>query len=195
MNCSCIGSEKSVTCVRYRIYTHGGSKINLTETAPIRTDLTRLLRRFENCAPDQNTRNYFRIYLTGLISPLPRKNCEAIALQASEPVRSVQWFLAKQKWEHGKMRNKLQKIIAQEHSDEHSVGIIDETSFVKKGDKMPGVQRQHCGTIGKIENCTVYFSGLLLLRLQRIVSLRESNDSLIVLLPIHLGSVKQGCQR
>jgi len=41
------------------------AKINPTETAPIRTDLTRLLRRFENCAPDQNTRNYFRIYLTG----------------------------------------------------------------------------------------------------------------------------------
>lgn len=35
------------------------------------------------------------------------------------------------------------------------MGIIDETSFVKKGDKTPGVQRQWCGTVGKKENCTV----------------------------------------
>ena len=53
------------------------------------------------------------------------------------------------------MRNKLQKIIAKEHAGKHSIGIIDETSFVKKGTKTPGVQRQHCGTIGKQENCVV----------------------------------------
>jgi len=35
------------------------------------------------------------------------------------------------------------------------VGIIDETSFVKKGDKTAGVQRQHCGAVGKQENCVV----------------------------------------
>src|SRR5262245_41940663 len=32
------------------------------------------------------------------------------------------------------------------------VGIIDETSAVKKGDETPGVQRQYCGCVGKIEN-------------------------------------------
>lgn len=35
------------------------------------------------------------------------------------------------------------------------VGVIDETSAVKKGDKTPGVQRQYCGAVGKIENCIV----------------------------------------
>ena len=32
------------------------------------------------------------------------------------------------------------------------IGLIDETSVVKKGTKTPGVQRQYCGTVGKIEN-------------------------------------------
>jgi SRSO17 transposase len=32
------------------------------------------------------------------------------------------------------------------------VGIIDETSAVKKGDKTPGVQRQYLGTVGKKDN-------------------------------------------
>jgi SRSO17 transposase len=35
------------------------------------------------------------------------------------------------------------------------VGVIDETSAVKKGEETPGVQRQYCGTVGKIENCIV----------------------------------------
>jgi SRSO17 transposase len=35
------------------------------------------------------------------------------------------------------------------------VGILDETSFVKKGDKTACVQRQHCGVMGKTENCVV----------------------------------------
>ena len=35
------------------------------------------------------------------------------------------------------------------------VGLIDETSVAKKGDKTPGVQRQYCGSRGKIDNCIV----------------------------------------
>jgi SRSO17 transposase len=35
------------------------------------------------------------------------------------------------------------------------VGLIDATSVVKKGTKTPGAQRQWCGHVGKIENCTV----------------------------------------
>jgi SRSO17 transposase len=131
------------------------ANMDSTDFPHIRPGLTHLLRRFDSCVPDQNTRNYFRLYLTGLISPLPRKNCEAIALQAKVPVRSVQWFLAKQNWDHQRMRNKLQKIIAKEHAGTHSVGIIDETSFVKSGTKTPGVQRQYCGAVGKKENCIV----------------------------------------
>ena len=36
-----------------------------------------------------------------------------------------------------------------------TVGLLDETSVVKKGKKTPGVQRQYCGAVGKQENCTV----------------------------------------
>ena len=35
------------------------------------------------------------------------------------------------------------------------VGLIDETSQAKKGIHTPGVQRQWCGSLGKIENCIV----------------------------------------
>ena len=36
--------------------------------------------------------------------------------------------------------------------DDHGVLIVDETGFLKKGDKSVGVQRQYSGTAGRIEN-------------------------------------------
>jgi SRSO17 transposase len=31
--------------------------------------------------------------------------------------------------------------------------VLDETGFVKKGNRSAGVQRQYTGTVGKHENC------------------------------------------
>ena len=45
--------------------------------------------------------------------------------------------------------------MAAEHAGPHTIGIIDETSDVKKGDKTPGVQKQWSGRLGKTENCIV----------------------------------------
>jgi SRSO17 transposase len=53
------------------------------------------------------------------------------------------------------MRDRPQQSVARDHHGEHSMGLIDEPSFAKKGEKTPGVQRQHCGAVGKQENCIV----------------------------------------
>ena len=39
--------------------------------------------------------------------------------------------------------------------DVHGVLVVDETGFLKKGNKSVGVQRQYSGTAGRIENCQI----------------------------------------
>ena len=91
---------------------------------------------------------------SGQLSDLPRKSVEPIALKAGSPPRSLQEFLTHLEWDGGTLRDQVQRIVATEHlSHGTSVGLVDETSFAKKKTKTPGIQRQWCGHLGKVENC------------------------------------------
>ena len=117
----------------------------------LRPMLTRFLKRFDDCFARKDTRAHLSVYVEGQLSDIPRKSVEPIALAADVPVRTLQEFLAQHRWQEDLARDRLQQIVAEEHAHPHSVGIIDETSFVKQGDKTPGVQRQYLGTVGKPE--------------------------------------------
>lgn len=78
-----------------------------------------------------------------------------MALWAGTPPRTLQEFLSLHSWDEDKMRTRVAEIVAKKHKCSHSIGIIDETSCPKKGDKTPGVQRQWCGATGKTDNCVV----------------------------------------
>ncbi len=70
--------------------------------------------------------------------------------------RTLQEFLSLHRWDEDRLRWRIhQRVAFLGHSGRHVIGLIDETSFLKKGDKTPGVQRQYCGTTGKTDNCTV----------------------------------------
>jgi SRSO17 transposase len=117
--------------------------------------LTRYLKRFDDCFARKDTRAHFSTYVEGQLSDLGEKSCEPIALAAGIPPRNLQEFLSTYKWEEDRTRNRLQEIVIRDHAGRNSVGVIDETSDVKQGDKTPGVKRQWCGTVGKTENCIV----------------------------------------
>jgi SRSO17 transposase len=121
----------------------------------LRPALASFLTEFDDCFARRDTRAHFPKYVEGQLSDLPRKSVEPIALKAGVPVRTLQEFLSQHQWDQGRMRDRLQQIVAREHASPRSIGLIDETSFVKKGEKTPGVQRQHCGAVGKRENCFV----------------------------------------
>jgi SRSO17 transposase len=119
--------------------------------------LAAFLRRFRPCFLQRRTAAHFDTYCRGLLSDLPRKSAEPIALKAGTAVRTLQEFLTAAAWDHDLARDTLQRhlagVLAGLPADPlGTVGVIDETSCVKQGDRTPGVQRQYLGCAGKIAN-------------------------------------------
>jgi SRSO17 transposase len=122
--------------------------------------LAQYLQQFLFCCAYTQTFDLLGVYCRGLLSDLPRKTCEPLALYAGAAVRTVQEFLKDHVWSADQVRTLLQQHVAAEvlawpADDLGTVGLIDETGTQKKGTKTPGVQRQWCGELGKTENCIV----------------------------------------
>src|SRR5829696_6765755 len=115
------------------------------------------LKGYRDCFLQTRTAVHFDNYCRGLLSDLPRKSVEPIALTCGTAVRTLQEFLTTADWQHQRARQKLQRRIAAvldglPDDDLGTVGVIDETSSPKKGEHTPGVQRQYLGCVGKIDN-------------------------------------------
>jgi SRSO17 transposase len=118
-------------------------------------EFTAFLDRFGDCFSRRDTRSHLGVYVRGQLSDLPEKSVEPIALEAGVAPRTLQEFLSQHRWGEDRLRDRVQHIVATDHGGPHSIGIVDETSDVKKGDKTPGVQKQWSGRLGKTENCIV----------------------------------------
>ena len=119
--------------------------------------LDEFLQPYLYCCGYTQTFGHLRTYCRGLLSDLKRKSVEPMALAAGCAVRTLQEFLRDHQWQHTQLRDRLQQHVADELTalpDDGlgNVGLIDETSAVKSGDKTPGVQRQYLGCVGKIDN-------------------------------------------
>lgn len=121
----------------------------------IRPTLTEYLHEFDGCMGRVTNRRHLANYVAGQLSDLDRKSIEPMADVAGVPPRTLQEFLGLLKWDESGARDRLQQRVARRHVHPHSVGVVDETSHVKKGEKTACVQRQHCGAVGKTENCVV----------------------------------------
>ncbi len=98
-----------------------------------------------------------RSYLSGLMGTQRRKNIERIEADVAESnYQGMQQFLSDSPWDHEALMRQVAgeaEALLGRHAD--SALYVDETSFVKKGDKSVGVKRQYCGRLGKLENCQV----------------------------------------
>jgi SRSO17 transposase len=118
------------------------------------------LRIFEDFIAYKPTVEHLHAYCRGLLSALPRKSIEPMALACGTAVRTLQEFLRDHVWDHFRMRDRLQQRLVEQSAlsaadDLGTIGVIDETSVAKKGTKTPGVHRQYCGSRGKVDNCLV----------------------------------------
>jgi len=121
----------------------------------LRPMLDAFLRQFDDCFGRREPVEHLKTYVLGQLSGLPRKSLEPIADAAGVEPRTLQQFLSLHEWDDKRVRDLLQQRLAREHRYPCTIGVIDETGHPKKGDKTPGVQRQWCGRLGKVDNCVV----------------------------------------
>lgn len=127
------------------------------EIAELGPAFAHYLERFRACFLQKRTAGHFGTFCRGLLSDLPRKSVEPMALEAGTAVRTLQEFLTTAQWDHEAARERLHlrfvEVLAEIPADDlGAVGVIDETSCQKWGDQTPGVQRQYLGCVGKIDN-------------------------------------------
>ena len=104
----------------------------------------------------KETREQARAYLEGLLSGVERKNGWQLAEQLghTNPYR-VQHLLDRAVWKADLVRDELCAYVTTHLGQADGVLIVDESGFLKKGDKSVGVKRQYSGTAGRVENCQV----------------------------------------
>jgi len=129
--------------------------MEIATVKPLKRQLATFLRRFDPTIPTAPSRRHFRTYIHGQLSNLERKSIVPMAQAAGIPPRSLQEFVEIHRWEPAQVRTRLQEIVQTEHSALQAMGLIDETSYAKKGDHTAGVQPQYCGATGKTDNCVV----------------------------------------
>ena len=121
-----------------------------------RIDFDMLLQRLEPRFLRSDLRGNLRAYLAGLLAPVERKNGWQLAEQAGlQTPYAVQHLLGRALWDAEDVRDDLRTYVQKHLWAPEGVLVLDETGFLKKGDKSVGVARQYSGTAGRIENCQV----------------------------------------
>ena len=116
--------------------------MTLNEIKNLGRQLTSFLAMFADCFSSLAGRQLLRVYVTGQLSDIPRKNGEAIALKLGRVARTLQRFLESIKWDEEKVRDRCQQIIARDHAHDEAIGIVDESGTTKSGSCTAAVARQ-----------------------------------------------------
>ena len=110
---------------------------------------------FADCFMRSEQRLLSESYLSGLMSDIPHKTAESIALTflGTEAVRCQQNFLSRYLWDDARMLVRHQSLLAEAIGEEDGMLSVDSSEFSKKGKESVGVARQYCGAQGKVDNC------------------------------------------
>jgi SRSO17 transposase len=101
------------------------------------------------------------VYLRGLITDGERKSIEPLSrrvplppeLVVKDPEQALQQFVSQSPWDEQAVWRRYRAAMAEAFADPTGIFVIDDTTFPKQGKHSVGVQRQHCGALGKKANC------------------------------------------
>ena len=115
---------------------------------------------FSACFSRQPQRAAASQYLEGLFNDSERKSMQAMHGRLGDPMsyQALQHFITDSPWEAETVWRQLRATVP------IRTGILamDDTGFPKQGHDSVGVQRQYCGALGKIGNCQVAVSSVLI---------------------------------
>jgi SRSO17 transposase len=109
--------------------------------------------RFADLFERSESREQAKKYLRGLLAQAERKNSWQVAEVVGDRVPDrMQRLLYRVPWDAEAARDRLQQFVIETFGDDEGIGVVDETSFLKKGTHSVGVARQYLGAAGKLEN-------------------------------------------
>ncbi len=121
-------------------------------------ELAAYLKPFAPLFRRSTSRRSLERYVTGLLSDLPRKNCETIAQAvANTSLEQLQHLLTDAAWEPLALDEQRVRLLV-ERSPAKAVLVLDDTGLPKQGKASVGVQHQYLGTLGKQGNCQLVVS-------------------------------------
>jgi len=128
--------------------------------AEIKPEVTSgMLRRLEHFAEPfvaslgrREAKQNARVYLSGLLSDLERKNVESIAYRHDQDRRGLQRFIGEAPWPHPPLLEELARQVGEQLGEADGVIVFDPSAHKKCGNDSVGVQRQWLGRLGKIDN-------------------------------------------
>jgi SRSO17 transposase len=95
-------------------------------------------------------------YLRGLLGRVERKNSWQLAEAAGDASPyGLQQFLYRATWDPDAVRDDLRAYVVEHLGDPQGILVVDETGFLKKGDKSAGVQPQYSGAAGRTANAQI----------------------------------------
>jgi len=115
---------------------------------------------FAGCFTRRPQREAASQYIEALCNDSERKSMQAMHGRLSDPVsyEALQHFITDSPWETASVWTRLQAQIPVRTG----ILALDDTSFPKQGKHSVGVKRQYCGALGKVANCQVAVSTVLL---------------------------------
>jgi SRSO17 transposase len=135
-------------------------KQEILDEAEIKPELASgMLKRLEQFADPfvdslgrREAKQNARVYLSGLLSDLGRKNIESIAYRHDQDRRGLQRFIGSALWPHQPLLEELAQQVGVELGEEDGVIVFDPSAHKKCGNDSVGVQRQWLGRFGKVDN-------------------------------------------
>ena len=93
-------------------------------------------------------------YVQGLVMPGERKSIEPMAARLGVDAQSLQQFVSDSPWDDELLWRRVRTEVLPALG-RLEAWIVDETGWIKQGQRSVGVSHQYCGAVGKQANCQV----------------------------------------